>query len=88
MAQAKGRKRLSIWSAGCSTGEEVYTIAILLLESNLFLGWDLRVYGSDISKRCIAAARRGVYGAAAFRAMPEDYKRRHFDEKSDGVVRE
>jgi len=84
-AQAKGRKRLSIWSAGCSTGEEVYTIAILLLESNLFLGWDLRVYGSDISKRCVAAARRGAYGAAAFRAMPEDYKRRYFNEKSDGV---
>jgi chemotaxis protein methyltransferase CheR len=84
VAQAKGRKRLSIWSAGCSTGEEVYTIAILLMESPLTAGWELRVYGSDISKRCIAAARRGVYGPAAFRAMPEDLKRRHFVEKSDG----
>jgi chemotaxis protein methyltransferase CheR len=79
---AKGRKRISIWSAGCSTGEEVYTIAILLLESTLFNGWDLRVYGSDISKRCVASARRGVYGPAAFRAMPEEYKRRYFTEKS------
>ncbi len=83
-SQAKGRKRLSIWSAGCSTGEEVYTIAILLMESQLLAGWEVRVYGSDISKRCIAAARRGVYGQASFRAMPEDYKRRHFVEKSDG----
>jgi chemotaxis protein methyltransferase CheR len=84
IAQAKGRKRLSIWSAGCSTGEEVYTIAILLIETAALAGWELRVYGSDLSKRCIAAARRGVYGAASFRAMPEDYRRRHFVEKADG----
>jgi chemotaxis protein methyltransferase CheR len=81
-AAAKGRKRLSIWSAGCSTGEEVYTIAILLLECSLFNGWDLRVYGSDVSRRCVASARRGVYGAAAFRAMPEELKRRYFVEKT------
>jgi chemotaxis protein methyltransferase CheR len=80
---AKSRKRLSIWSAGCSTGEEVYTIAILLLECPLFTGWDLRVYGSDISKRCVGAARRGVYGSAAFRAMPEEYKRRYFTERME-----
>jgi chemotaxis protein methyltransferase CheR len=83
ISYAKGRKRLSIWSAGCSTGEEVYTLAILLLEAQM-AGWDLRVYGSDLSKRCIAAARKGVYGAAAFRAMPEDYKRRYFSERADG----
>jgi chemotaxis protein methyltransferase CheR len=84
ISQAKARRRLSIWSAGCSTGEEVYTIAILLSESLGLTGWELRVYGSDISKRCIAAARRGVYGQASFRAMPDDYKRRYFVEKSDG----
>jgi chemotaxis protein methyltransferase CheR len=84
-AAGKARKRLSVWSAGCSTGEEVYTIAIILLESPLLAGWDLRVYGSDISKRCIAAARKGAYGSAAFRAMPEDYKRRYFNERSDGL---
>src|SRR5260221_9696104 len=57
--QARSRKRLVVWSAGCSTGEEAYTIAILLLESHLFDGWELRVLGSDISKRCIGVARRG-----------------------------
>jgi chemotaxis protein methyltransferase CheR len=84
ISQAKGRRRLSIWSAGCSTGEEVYSIAILLIETVGLAGWEVRVYGSDISKRCIAAARRGVYGSAAFRAMPDEYKQRYFVEKSDG----
>jgi chemotaxis protein methyltransferase CheR len=87
---AKTRRRLNIWSAGCSTGEEVYTIAMLLLESPAFSqvggsgAWDVRIYGSDISKRCVAAARKGVYGNAAFRAMPEDLKSRYFSERSDG----
>ena len=82
--QARPRKRLSVWSAGCSTGEEVYSIAIVLLESALFAGWDVRVYGSDLSKRCVTAARRGVYGQAAFRAMPEELRRRYFTERTDG----
>src|SRR6185436_19691098 len=64
----KQRRRLTIWSAGCSTGEEVYTIAILVQQSGLFGGWDVRVLGSDISRRCVSAARRGVYGPASFRA--------------------
>jgi chemotaxis protein methyltransferase CheR len=80
----KGRRRLTIWSAGCSTGEEVYTCAILVHESGLFSGWDVRVYGSDISKRCIAAARRGVYGASSFRAMHPDMRRAYFVERADG----
>ncbi len=82
---AKGRRRLSVWSAGCSTGEEVYTIAILLIETAALAGWEVRVYGSDISKRCVAAARRGrLRAGASFRAMPEDYRRRYFVEKADG----
>lgn len=85
VSYARPRKRLALWSAGCSTGEEVYTLAILLLEVPNLSGWDLRVYGSDLSKRCIAAARRGVYGTAAFRAMPEEYKRKYFTERSDGL---
>jgi len=61
-------RRLRIWSAGCSTGEEVYTIAILLLKSGLFGGWDIDVFGSDIARRVLAVARAGAYGPHAFRA--------------------
>lgn len=72
-ALAQGRKRLVVWCAGCSTGEEAYTIAILLLSSGLFEGWDLRVFGNDISKRVLSFARRAVYPAHSFRAMPPQY---------------
>lgn len=92
-AQARVRRRLAVWSAGCSTGEEAYTIAILLQQSMLFPGrprqgdsapWDVRIYGSDISRRCVAAARRGVYGESSFRATPAESRRAFFQERSDG----
>ena len=72
-ALAQGRRRLVVWCAGCSTGEEAYTIAILLLSSGLFEGWDLRVFGNDISKRVLSFARRAVYPSHSFRAMPPQY---------------
>lgn len=82
--QAASRKRLAIWSAGCSTGEEVYSIATLLLESHELAGWDLRVYGSDISKRCLAQARRAVYGPSSFRVTSAETRRRWFIERPEG----
>jgi chemotaxis protein methyltransferase CheR len=81
------KKRFQVWSAGCSTGEEAYTIAILILESGLFPSGrdagaderDVRVYGSDLSKRCIAAARRGVYGQSSFRNTTEEQLKKWFE---------
>jgi len=68
LAAANARqRRVRIWSAGCSTGEEVYTIAVLLAMSGLFADWDVDVVGSDIVRRVIAVARAGVYGDHAFR---------------------
>ncbi len=82
--QAASRKRLTVWSAGCSTGEEVYSIATTLLESPDLHGFELLVYGSDISKRCLAHARRATYGLSAFRATTPEQKRRWFVERPDG----
>jgi chemotaxis protein methyltransferase CheR len=72
--------RLSIWSAGCSSGEEAYTIAILILESGLFSEWDVRVFGNDISRRVLQTARRGLYGRPSFRATDPRLQRRYFRE--------
>jgi chemotaxis protein methyltransferase CheR len=88
---ARPRRRLAVWSAGCSTGEEAYTIGVLLRSSSLFpreepgeTRWDLRVYGSDIARRCVAAARRGVYPESSFRVTRDDVRRAFFHERPDG----
>jgi chemotaxis protein methyltransferase CheR len=73
------RRSLTIWSAGCSTGEEVYTVAILIKQSNLFQNWDVRVFGNDVSRRVLHVARRAVYGEASFRSLPDEYKEYFID---------
>jgi chemotaxis protein methyltransferase CheR len=77
-------RRLVVWSAGCSTGEEAYTLAALILESERFEGWDVRVIGTDLSKSCVAHARRGVYQASSLRATSARDKARYFWEMDDG----
>jgi chemotaxis protein methyltransferase CheR len=79
------KRRLTVWSAGCSTGEEVYTIAILTHQVGLFSGWDVRIFGSDISRRCVTTARRGVYGPASFRATSPEMRREYFVDRPDGM---
>ena len=77
-------RRLLVWSAGCSFGEEAYTLAALILESERFGGWDVRVIGTDLSKQCVAHARRGVYQASSLRATSARDKARYFLEMDDG----
>ena len=77
--QNRATRRLRIWSAGCSTGEEPYTIAILVKESGRFEGWDVQVLGTDISRRVLASARRAEYGPSSMRAMPDGYLERYFE---------
>src|SRR5512138_569525 len=71
-------RRLRILSAGCSTGEEAYTLAVLVRESGLFDGWDVEIVGVDISRRCLAAARAAAYGEHAFRSPEAEHMRRWF----------
>ena len=82
--RSKG-KRLHVWSAGCSSGEEAYTIAMLVLESSLFEGAsDIRIYGSDLSRRCIKEARYGVYPPSSFRTTSDTAKKRWFAREAGG----
>jgi chemotaxis protein methyltransferase CheR len=83
----KGDRSLRIWSAGCSTGEEPYTIAMLLLENSLLKGWRIEIIGTDISHRVLQQARKGVYGKSSFRATDATYVERYFEEQDGGSYR-
>ncbi len=72
---AAGRRRLRVWSAGCSTGEEPYTLA-MLLRAQVPAGWDVQVLGTDVSRRAVEAARAGHYGRRSVqRTTPEELAR-------------
>ena len=77
---------VSIWSAGCSSGEEPYSIVLLAQEAGLQPGRDLRVYASDISRQMLHKARRGVYREASFRQTDPFLREKYFSEK-DGQFR-
>lgn len=80
----QGSRTLRIWSAGCSSGEEPYTIAMLVLERAELKGWNVEIIGTDISQRVLHQARHGVYGKSAFRTTDDYFIRRYFTEQSDG----
>src|SRR5574341_900146 len=83
-----GRKRLRIWSAGCSTGAEPYTIAILLLESgDWWRDWEVEIIGSDINQRVLHTARKGVYKKNAHRATSPEMLAKYFIEEGKGDFR-
>ena len=77
-------RTLRLWSAGCSTGEEPYTIAMLMLELDCFRGWRIEIVGSDISQRVVQIARKGIYGRASFRSTDQRYLERFFSEVPGG----
>jgi chemotaxis protein methyltransferase CheR len=79
--EKRGERSLRIWSAGCSSGEEPYTIAMLLLEMGCCKGWRVEIIGTDISHRVLQQARKAVYGKSAFRATDETYIKRFFQEQ-------
>jgi chemotaxis protein methyltransferase CheR len=82
------RKSLRIWSAGCSTGEEPYTIAILLLESGeWWRDWQVEILGSDINQRVLHTARKGVYRKGAHRATSPEMLAKYFIEEDRGCYR-
>ena len=74
------QKKLRIWSAGCSTGEEPYTIAIIINEllRQEVLTWDIKITANDLSEAVLATARRGVYSEYALRTTPPEIVARYF----------
>ncbi len=87
------RKPLMAWSAGCSTGEEPYTLAMVLNEFALSypgLGFDYTVLATDLSSRVVEAAAKGIYSSDRLSPVPDELKRRYFLKSKDqakGLVR-
>jgi chemotaxis protein methyltransferase CheR len=73
-------KRVRIWSAGCSTGEEPYTLAMNLMEESetLLKGWTVEIVATDLNDRSVEIAKEGIYGDYALRATPDLFKRKYF----------
>lgn len=84
-ARSDGERRLRVWSAGCSTGEEAYSIAMLL--DRLIPdpeAWNVTILASDINARSLSKAAAGVYGEWSFRGAPEWIKPRYFKPLENG----
>ncbi|KAF0118369.1 MAG: chemotaxis protein methyltransferase CheR [Rhodospirillaceae bacterium] len=79
---------LQVWSAASSSGEELYTIAMLLhdLLGETLNQWTLRLMGTDIDDDALAKAQRGVYTNWSFRCTPEKDRDRHFQPVQDGFA--
>ena len=82
IARRSEERRLRIWSAGSSTGQEAFSVAMMLRESFPELaGWDVNVMGTDISETSIAYARRGRYTHSEVRrGLPEVLRARYMEE--------
>lgn len=84
--EKRGDRTIRIWSAGCSTGEEPYTIAMLIMETGAFKDWKVEIVGTDISHRVLQHARKGVYGKSSFRTTSPERVNRFFQQQ-DGLYR-
>jgi chemotaxis protein methyltransferase CheR len=87
LLSTKKNKVLSIWSAGCSSGEEPYTISMLIKES---LGtqaslWDTRVLATDISQNALRAAKEAVYDEDSLKNLSSAWKAKYFTKTAQGL---
>jgi chemotaxis protein methyltransferase CheR len=76
-----GNRRLRIWSAGCSTGEEPYSLAMLFSEvtSQRAEPWDIRILATDISTRVLDRAQTGIYDRKLLRDLPDGFHRKYIE---------
>ncbi len=77
---------LRVWSAGCSTGEEPYTLAMIIADyfGNKKSAWDTKILATDISVRALEHAAKGIYTADELKGLSPVWKLRYFQSISDG----
>lgn len=77
-------RRLNLWSAGCASGEEVYSLAIESILSGLLSEWEVNILGSDLSQLGLSVARQGIYGVSSFRQTEPWRQQRFFKAMTGG----
>jgi two-component system CheB/CheR fusion protein len=85
----RGRKNgrtIRMWSAGCATGEEPYSLALLLADhlGSEFPEWNIKIFATDLAAEAIAFARRGLYPENVLNDLPDDYQARFFERIDQG----
>lgn len=79
IARRSRQKQLRLWSAGCATGEEAYSLAIILRQLLPDVGdWRISLLATDINPQFLETARQGVFGRWSFRGTPASFRRRYF----------
>ena len=83
-----GFRKLRIWSAASSSGEEAYTIAMILLEkrTTLLKDWIIEIVGTDINETVVAQAKEGIYNAYSVRNIPDPYKHKYIREDNGKFI--
>lgn len=83
----KNNRRLRIWSAACSSGEEPYTIAMVVKESCPYFGdgGDLKILATDISTKVLSQAKQGLYGSKSVGSIPNHYLAKYFTQQESGT---
>lgn len=79
-----GVRRLSALSAGCARGEEPASLAMVLADHPMLVGWEWRITAADIDSEALAQARRGLFSHRAVQQVPEDLRRRFLSPRSGG----
>ncbi|MDQ7053610.1 MAG: protein-glutamate O-methyltransferase CheR [candidate division KSB1 bacterium] len=83
--RAKQEYHLRVWSAACSTGEEPYTLAIILKEMiEDFDRWNIKIHATDIDRRVLKRARIGLYSDRSMKDTPIAYRKKYFKKTPDG----
>ena len=81
-----GERSLRILSAGCSTGEEAHTLAMIVYDSGQFFwGWDVGIYGLDVDTEALEKARKASYHHNSFRALSPALLEKHFSKQGSGA---
>ncbi|HWR68771.1 MAG TPA: protein-glutamate O-methyltransferase CheR [Desulfomonilia bacterium] len=78
--EKQSEKQIRLWSAGCSTGEEPYTMGIVLRQvlNDKGTSWDVKIVASDISEKALRSAKAAVYSDYSLRSVPPEIKREFF----------